>query len=63
MSSPDRSVSKRCARCSDDGWIEIWDDEDDMILGHAECPYLDERRTEHELIDTDPANAIELRIT
>jgi hypothetical protein len=38
--TPD-SLKERCARCSDDGWIEVFDD-DDNVIGAKDCPYLEE---------------------
>lgn len=35
------SETERCVRCSDDGWIDVMDDDDNPI-GGQDCPYLHE---------------------
>lgn len=33
------TVSKKCAACDNDGWVEVFDD-DGALVGAKDCPYL-----------------------
>lgn len=37
--APD-TEQRHCKRCLDDGWIDVWDDDEEMIIGEADCPHL-----------------------
>ena len=39
LSLPANDGFELCARCSDDGWVEIFDD-DGFPMGGQDCPYL-----------------------
>lgn len=34
--------TRPCARCNDDGWLEVWSDDGDAVLAQHDCPDLNE---------------------